>query len=186
MTASAVHYFARIGMSTAGPDLMREFAWSETDLGLVYGAFTLAYGLCMVPAGWASDRFGPRSTITVAMVGGAVATAIIGTLPATASLGVVIFLRFLFGVFSAPLFPSAGALTVGWFRRQTYGRVQGVIAGATGAGATLAPVIIATIVATKGWRASFLQTATNNVAGWPPLALEGSGRCESQGRNWPY
>src|SRR3954454_21262534 len=98
VTVSAVNYFARIGMSTAGPDLMREFGWSETELGLVYGAFTLAYGLCMIPAGWVSDRFGPRSTMTVAIIGGASVTAIMGIVPGAGSLGIVIFLRFLFGV----------------------------------------------------------------------------------------
>ncbi len=113
----------------------------------------------MVPAGWVSDRFGPRSTMTVAMIGGASVTAIMGITPGTGSLAFVIFLRFLFGIFSAPLFPSAGALTVGWFRRQAYGRVQGIVAGATGGGATVAPVIIATIVTTNGWRTSYLQTA---------------------------
>jgi MFS family permease len=69
-----------------------------------------------------------------------------------------VVLRFLFGVFSAPLFPSAGALTVRWFRRQAYGRVQGLVAGASGGGALLAPVVISTIITTQGWRASYLYT----------------------------
>jgi MFS family permease len=98
--------------------------------------------------------------MTVAMVGVAVVTAMVGILPATASLGILIALRFLFGMFSAPVFPSAGALTVGWFRQKEYGMVQGLVAGANGLGGMIAPVIIATIIVTQGWRASYLHTAT--------------------------
>src|SRR4051794_35051040 len=58
--SAALNNFARIGMSTAGPDLMREFAFSETQLGFVYGAFAFAYAVGMIPAGWVSDKFGPR------------------------------------------------------------------------------------------------------------------------------
>src|ERR1041385_8896506 len=110
LAAIAANYFARIGMSTAGPSLMREFGWSETHLGVVYGASTLAYGLCMVPAGWITDRAGPRATLTAALTATAFLTAIVGILPATNSSGHLVVLLFLFGVFSAPLFPAAGAL----------------------------------------------------------------------------
>jgi MFS family permease len=117
---------------------------------------------------YGSCRMGKRSVwspinITVAMVGAAVVTALVGILSATASLGMLISLRVLFGVFSAPLFPSAGALTVRWFRREQYGRVQGLVSGATGVGGVGPPVVIATIVAVQGWRASYLYTAAATV-----------------------
>jgi sugar phosphate permease len=97
--------------------------------------------------------------MTIAMTGVAAATAAMGLLPPIASIGLLIVLRFAFGGFSAPVFPSAAALTTAWFQRGAYGRVQGSIAGASGLGGTIAPVAVAAIVATQGWRASYLYTA---------------------------
>jgi MFS transporter, ACS family, glucarate transporter len=115
----------------------------------------------MVPAGLVSDKFSPRATMTVAMIGVAFFTAsaaIVPLKPAMISLGILIAVRFLFGVFSAPVFPSAAALTVGWFLPKAYGRVQGLIAGITGLGGMFAPVVVVAIVAAQGWRASFVHT----------------------------
>jgi MFS family permease len=97
--------------------------------------------------------------MTIAMIGVATVTAAVGLLPAIGAVRLLIALRFAFGGFSAPVYPSAAALTTGWFHRETYGRVQGFITAASGLGGTIAPVVIARIVTTRGWRASYLYTA---------------------------
>ena len=48
---SIMSYFDRIIMSIAGPFIMRESQVSETQMGAIYSAFILSYGLLMIPSG---------------------------------------------------------------------------------------------------------------------------------------
>ena len=48
---SLISYFDRTIMSIAGPQLMKDFAISPTQMGAVYSAFILGYALLMVPGG---------------------------------------------------------------------------------------------------------------------------------------
>ena len=75
LAVTASNFFGRLSMSVAGPEIKRDFGFSETQLGLVYGSFALAYAVSMVPAGWISDRFGPRVTMAAALAGMATVTA---------------------------------------------------------------------------------------------------------------
>ena len=59
---SMISYFDRTIMSIAGPQLMKDFGLSPTQMGSVFSAFVLGYALLMVPGGHASDRFGPRTS----------------------------------------------------------------------------------------------------------------------------
>src|SRR5580693_5785383 len=62
---SLISYFDRTIMSIAGPQLMRDFAISPTQMGAVYSAFILGYALLMIPGGHLSDRLGPRRTLAL-------------------------------------------------------------------------------------------------------------------------
>ena len=57
-------YVDRICMSQAQVPMMAEFGWSNTQMGLVQAAFTLAYGLFEIPTGRLGDRFGSRGVLT--------------------------------------------------------------------------------------------------------------------------
>lgn len=50
MFATAINYFGRVIMSIAGPDIMKHYGLSETQLGGVYSAFGATYLLAMIPA----------------------------------------------------------------------------------------------------------------------------------------
>jgi MFS family permease len=60
---SVMSYFDRTIMSTAGPQIMKEFNLSQTQMGSVYSAFILSYAVMMIPAGHLADRLGPRLTL---------------------------------------------------------------------------------------------------------------------------
>jgi MFS family permease len=53
-------YVFRVVNAVIAPDLTRELALPPSSLGLLTGAYLLAFGLMQIPAGLLLDRFGPR------------------------------------------------------------------------------------------------------------------------------
>src|SRR6516225_9411176 len=60
-------YMDRSNISVAQPEIAKAFGLSKTGMALVLSAFTWAYALGQVPAGWLGDRFGPKRVLSVIM-----------------------------------------------------------------------------------------------------------------------
>ena len=60
-------YMDRSNISVAQPEIAKQFGLSKSAMGLVLAAFTWAYALGQIPAGWLGDRFGPKRVLTVIM-----------------------------------------------------------------------------------------------------------------------
>jgi sugar phosphate permease len=73
---SVMSYFDRTIMSIAGPEIMKQFRLTETELGTIYSAFLLTYALLMIPGGSLADRLGPRLVLGFMALGSAVFTAL--------------------------------------------------------------------------------------------------------------
>src|SRR5204862_7294189 len=63
IACSLMSYFDRTIMSIAGPQIMKEFDLSSTQMGSVYSAFILSYAIVMIPGGSVADRLGPLLTL---------------------------------------------------------------------------------------------------------------------------
>jgi len=72
---SMMSYFDRTIMSIAGPQMIKDFGLSETQMGGIYSAFILGYALLMIPGGRLTDRLGPRRMLTLMGVLSAMFTA---------------------------------------------------------------------------------------------------------------
>ena len=59
----------RVAISLTSKDVMQELGISDLQMGFVFSAFTLAYGLCAVPIGRFGDKLGPRSVLTWMVTG---------------------------------------------------------------------------------------------------------------------
>jgi len=53
-----ITYLDRVNISTAAPEITKEFGFDKITLGWIFSAFVWAYALFQVPGGWLSDRFG--------------------------------------------------------------------------------------------------------------------------------
>ena len=60
------------------PFIRDDLSLDYTQTGWLVSAFTLAYGISQLPAGWIADRIGRRVVITIGIVGGALTGLIIG------------------------------------------------------------------------------------------------------------
>ena len=54
-----IQYVDKVCISQAAPFIQKDLHLNKDQMGWVFGAFTLAYALFEIPAGYLGDRFGP-------------------------------------------------------------------------------------------------------------------------------
>jgi sugar phosphate permease len=147
-----ITYLDRVNISTAAPQITKEFGFDKITMGVIFSAFVWAYALFQVPGGWLSDRFGARKVL-----GGVVTYWSIMTAATGAAFGATSFIavRFLFGIGEAGAFPGATRAMQLWYPQSERGFVQGITHSASRLGAALAPPIVVLIMTQLGWRPVF-------------------------------
>jgi len=162
---SLISYFDRTILSIAGPQLIKDFGISPTQMGAVYSAFILGYALLMIPGGHLSDRLGPRLTLALMGVFSAVFTGLLvfaGKPGLGAYLGVVpalFTIRLGLGAVTAPLYPACAKMTANWIPVAYHARVQGFIIAGSSAGAAISPLLFTWMLLHFRWRMSFIIAA---------------------------
>jgi sugar phosphate permease len=147
-----ITYLDRVNISTAAPEISKEFSFNKIEMGLIFSAFVWAYAIFQVPGGWLSDRFGSRGVLTGVVTYWSIMTAATAAAFSGASF---IIVRFLFGVGEAGAFPGATRAMQLWYPRRERGLVQGVTHSASRLGAAIAPPIVVLIMTRFGWRPVF-------------------------------
>jgi sugar phosphate permease len=184
MAYSFMTWFNRTCMPVAYDDqIMEQYGISPEAIGSVYSAFFLAYTICMTPGGWVTDRLGPRLSLTLMGVGSGVfvvATGLCGLWVATAGLLVFVLLivRALMGVFTAPIYPSSGLVISRWLPVSQRAGTNGVVQGSSAVGTICSYLIFGWLVAQFGWQTAFMITGAVTMVlavGWWAYA-----------RDWPW
>jgi MFS transporter, ACS family, glucarate transporter len=158
----AVAYLDRICISTAAPAIETDLGLSNSQMGLVFSAFTLAYALFEVPSGWFADRFGARLTLTRIVVWWSAMTAATGL---ATGFGSLVAIRLLFGMGEAGTFPATARAYARWLPRSERGRAFGlaIMTGALG-GAVTQPLVV-TLLGLMSWRHAFAVFGAVGI-GW--------------------
>ena len=155
---SVMSYFNRTIMSISGPEIIKEFSLSETQMGSIYSAFILSYALLMVPGGHLADRFGPRIVLAFMGLGSALftgLTAVAGRPGLGTWIGVVpsfLLVRLAMGAATSPLYPTCARMNANWFPVSHRARVWGLIAGGVGIGGAVSPLLFSAMITRFGWR----------------------------------
>ena len=145
-------YMDRSNISVAAPEIIKEFGLSKSAMGVVLAAFTWAYALGQVPAGWLGDRFGPKKVLTVIMTWWAVGATLTGAAIGMTSL---FSARFLLGLGEAGAFPVASRGMQLWFAKSERGLIQGTTHFFSRLAVAITPFIAGSILLAFGWRAIF-------------------------------
>jgi sugar phosphate permease len=145
-------YMDRSNISVAQPEIAKAFGLSKTGMALVLSAFTWAYALGQIPAGWMGDRFGPKRVLTTIMSWWSIAAMMTG---AALGLGSLFAARFLLGLGEAGAFPVASRGMQLWFPRSERGRIQGTTHFFSRFAVAVTPFVAGSIMLTFGWRAIF-------------------------------
>jgi MFS transporter, ACS family, glucarate transporter len=158
--------FGRLNLGIAGKSIQEEFHLSSQAMGWIFGAFAFGYALFQIPSGWAADRFGPRKTLTLAILWWATLTMAMNLVPFLTlrlslnlawTFGVV---RFLTGLGEAASYPSANRMVAFWTTKTERGIGSSLLLGGVGAGGVMAPALFALTMQHWGWRSSFLVSGT--------------------------
>jgi ACS family glucarate transporter-like MFS transporter len=154
--------FGRLNLGIAGKSIQEEFHLSTQAMGWIFGAFAFGYALFQIPSGWAADRFGPRKTLTLAILWWATLTIAMNAVPFLAlrfslnlawTFGSV---RFLTGLGEAASYPNANRIVAFWTTKIERGIGSSLLLGGVGAGGVMAPALFAATMQRWGWRSSFL------------------------------
>jgi MFS family permease len=149
----AISYVDRTAISAAGPSLRADLHLSETQFGLALAAYSLPYALLQVFGGWIGDRYGPRKVLGILAVAWGISTIWTGLATGLLALGAA---RLLLGLSEGAAFPTATRAMSSWLPGDRRGYGQGVVHSAARLGAAVAPLIMAGLIATVGWRAGFI------------------------------
>jgi MFS family permease len=155
-----VLYLDRVCIGQAVGPIQRDLGLSDTRMGVVLMAFTLAYGLFEVPTGRWGDRFGSRRVLTRIVLWWSAFTALTGACVGFWSLLVV---RFLFGAGEAGAYPNAARVLARWSPAGERGRYQGLFLAASLVGGSIAPALAGELIAAVGWRWTFVAFGATGV-----------------------
>lgn len=150
---SLITYIDRVAISTAKDAVALDLRLTDTQMGMVFGAFSLGYALAQVPGGWLADRWGPRLALASVVTAWSVLTALTG---AAWSLVSLVTIRFLFGIGEAGAFPGTARAFVNWLPQSERGRANGVFFSGSRIGAAMAFPMLAWMLGETTWRVAFL------------------------------
>ena len=122
-------------------------------MGYTFSVFAASYGLFEIPAGWWGDRIGQRRMLTRIVVCWSVFTALTGVVRSYFAL---MFARCVFGAAEAGAFPTVTRGLARWFATAERGSVTGLIWTGVRLGGALAPPLATLLIASAGWRATFI------------------------------
>jgi MFS family permease len=175
-------YIDRICIGQAAEKMKADLNLSNSQFGMVGGAFMIAYGIFEVVTGHWGDRYGSRRVLTRIVIWWSVFTALTGCvqrfsldsgwrvpMPWTDAQGLrieitlvynsfvlLLLVRFLFGAGEAGALPNAARVISRWFPEGGRGPAQALISMSAQVGGAVAPPAAAYLIVTVGWRWAFI------------------------------
>ena len=158
---SMITYLDRVCIASAAKSMQLDLGLnSVADLNWAFFAFALAYAVFEVPSGWLGDMFGPRNVLLRIVLWWSAFTALTGVVGLTVSgamlggVGVLILVRFLFGMGEAGAYPNITRALHNWFPFPERGSAQGPgwMAGRLMGGLTPLLWLLLVVVLGRWWR----------------------------------
>jgi MFS family permease len=153
MLLAGITYLDRICISITAPRMMEELGLSKSQMGYVFSAFTLAYGIFEIPTGHWGDKIGTRRVLTRIVLWWSTFTILTATAFNYASL---LLVRFLFGAGEAGAWPNVARTFSRWFPLADRGTAQGIFFMGAHLAGGLTPAIVTALLAYFHWRSLFV------------------------------
>ncbi len=153
VTLAIIQYVDRVCISQAKSFISADLKLTDAQMGWVFSAFTLAYALFEIPAGYLGDRIGPRRVLLRIVLWWSFFTVATGWAWSWISLMVT---RFLFGAGEAGAFPNLTKAFNRWLPSQERTRAQGIMWTSARLGGAFTPGLVALILTFVSWRTAFL------------------------------
>jgi len=138
------------------PYIRDTFALDYAQVGWLVSAFMVPYGISQLPAGWLTDRIGPRTVIAIGVSGVAFFGFLVGLSPTYIVMAISLILL---GVAGGGYHPASIPVISASVQSEKRGRALGLHQIGGTASHFLAPLIAVRIATVLGWRGSFIGTA---------------------------
>ncbi len=133
--------------------LVIEFGWSNTAASLAFSIQAVFNSLSVILMGQMSDKYGPRATTALGASLTGLGMALCSQI--TDIWHLYLFWGVIMGLGSGAFFIPLAATTTRWFVKKR-GLAVGILAAGIGVGTLILAPITDLIIATRGWRATFL------------------------------
>ena len=152
--------FFRVSNAVIAPELMRTLSISSEAMGVLTGAYFLAFGIMQIPTGMLLDRFGPRRTMSGLFVIAAAGSAVFAM--AESVFGLILG-RALVGIGCAAGLMGMLVSISRWYPAERFARLSGTVYVVGGAGVLFATTPLAAAAGTIGWRGAFWVMAVVTI-----------------------
>lgn len=140
------------GMNVAIIPISKELHLTQTQSGLVISSFWLSSALMTLLAGWASDKFGSRKIIVIAVFMISLFSLLTGMI---GSFMAILAIRFILGLGDGGLPTGSGVAITEIFKKDVRARAKSMLLAAQLIGGVLALYLAGLIADTWGWRRMF-------------------------------
>lgn len=148
-----INYIDRAALSIVAPYIMKDFGLSPAEMGVLFSAFFMSYALFCFVGGYVSDFWGPKKTITIALL----LWSVFAAAPAVAWSFVSLFVvRVIFGAGEGPVSSVTNKMINNWFPATERAKAKGITDTGMSLGAALAGPIVGLVAVEFGWRISFV------------------------------
>ena len=153
--ATTINYVDRSVLGVLAPTLRGEIGWTDQHYGYISGAFTLAYAIGYLFAGWLVDKIGNKIGYTLYLSVWSIAAAAHALARSAFGFGIA---RFALGIGESGNFPVALKTVAEWFPKKERALATGIFNAGTNVGAVVAPLLVPWIALQWGWQAAFVLT----------------------------
>lgn len=156
ISLAVLSYVQRVAISQAAEPISHDLHLPRQQMGLIFGAFGLAYALFEIPMGLLGDRLGVRRVLTQIVLAWSVCTALTGAAWNVASMVVI---RFLFGAGEAGCFPNLTRMLSAWMPARERVTAQALMWAFARWGGAITPPLALLAITLFGWRWAFVHFA---------------------------
>jgi len=167
--ATTINYVDRAVLGVLAPTLRTEIGWTDQEYGYISAAFTLAYAIGFIIAGWFIDKVGTRIGYSIYLTIWSLAAAAHALVRSAFGFGAV---RFALGIGESGNFPAAIKTVAEWFPKKERALATGIFNAGSNVGAIIAPLVVPWIALNWGWQEAFIFTGLAGliwVAFWLPV-----------------
>ncbi|MED4071659.1 MFS transporter [Priestia endophytica] len=151
--AGVINYLDRSALSIAAPFIQEDLSLSATEMGIIFSSFSVGYAIFNFLGGVASDKYGAKLTLFVAMI---IWSLFSGALVLAVGFISMIVIRILFGMGEGPLSATISKMVNNWFPPSNRATVIGLTNSGTPLGGAISGPIVGFIALSYGWRISFI------------------------------
>lgn len=153
--ATTINYVDRAVLGVLAPTLRTEIGWTDQEYGYISAAFTLAYAIGFLIAGWFIDKVGTRLGYALYLTIWSLAAAAHALVRTTFGFGLA---RFALGIGESGNFPAAIKTVAEWFPKKERALATGIFNAGSNVGAIIAPLVVPWLALNWGWQSAFLIT----------------------------